>query len=99
MQQLVSSFFGRLKDTGSSTFEKKHFHFNFMLFLKGNEVGMRSEVAIEFGYPPRNKKFSNLRNTGELLSSLIFFSHFRSFGSSPPIIYLINIYFYSDWFR
>ena len=63
MQQFVPSFFGGLKDTGSPTFEKKHFHFHFMLFSKGNEVKLRSEVAIEFGYPSRNNKSSNLRNT------------------------------------
>ena len=43
---------------------EKALSFNLMLFSKGNEAGMRSEVVIEFAYPPRNKKFLNLRNTG-----------------------------------
>ena len=92
MRQLVPSFFGRLKDTGSPTFEKKHFHFNFMFFSKGNKVGMRSEVAIEFVYPLWKKIFK-FEYYGVLFSSLIFFAHFRSFSYSPPIIYLINRYF------
>ena len=55
--------FGRLKDTGSLTFQKKNFHFDLTLFSKGDKMGMRGEVPIEFVYLPGKNKFSNLRNT------------------------------------